>query len=358
MPDPSYGFHGKYAEIDLGRGDVRFRPLASEIVADYLGGRGLATRLFYDAVDPAVRSARPGQCRRHRRVASHRDERADGGPRPHGLQIAAHRASSGPRTRAGPGAPRSKPPGYDALRHQGPRGRARLHRHRAREDRSPARPPSLGDGHPRDDRCPRAAEPSPALEPKVLCIGPAGENLVRIAAVANDRNRVYGRCGPGAVWGSKNLKAIRVAGREKIRIHDKERYQSGYEQSLYLMRQAPGHQAPSARAGHGRARRAHQRHQHAPPPEFPGHRPRRGELLENVSGETIAKTILERAGGCFLCPIGCQRHTRLESRRTDRTRGGPRVRDRGHDGSGLRRLRPAPRSPGRTTAAMSSASTR
>ena len=39
-------------------------------------------------------------------------------------------------------------------------------------------------------------------KPCVLCIGPAGEKLVRIASVMNDKNRAYGRCGPGAVFGA------------------------------------------------------------------------------------------------------------------------------------------------------------
>jgi len=51
------------------------------------------------------------------------------------------------------------------------------------------------------------------LSPKagrVACIGPAGENLVRIAAIMNDVSRAAARGGPGAVMGSKRLKAIHV----------------------------------------------------------------------------------------------------------------------------------------------------
>ena len=45
---------------------------------------------------------------------------------------------------------------------------------------------------------------------RVACIGPAGENLVHLAAIVNDRSRVAARGGPGAVKGNKNLKAIHV----------------------------------------------------------------------------------------------------------------------------------------------------
>ena len=41
--------------------------------------------------------------------------------------------------------------------------------------------------------------------PKVLSIGPAGENLVKFAAICNDKGDFIGRTGMGAVMGSKKL---------------------------------------------------------------------------------------------------------------------------------------------------------
>ncbi|MBA3541935.1 MAG: aldehyde ferredoxin oxidoreductase family protein [Deltaproteobacteria bacterium] len=46
----------------------------------------------------------------------------------------------------------------------------------------------------------------------VSAIGPAGEKQLRIASVMNDRYHAFGRQGFGAIYGSKNLKAIVVAG--------------------------------------------------------------------------------------------------------------------------------------------------
>lgn len=45
---------------------------------------------------------------------------------------------------------------------------------------------------------------------RVAAIGLAGENLVRMAAIINDKGRAAARTGPGAVMGSKNLKAIQI----------------------------------------------------------------------------------------------------------------------------------------------------
>lgn len=55
----------------------------------------------------------------------------------------------------------------------------------------------------------------------VSSIGPAGENLVRFASIANDGGRQAGRTGVGAVMGSKNIKAIAIHGTHKIKIHDR-----------------------------------------------------------------------------------------------------------------------------------------
>lgn len=55
---------------------------------------------------------------------------------------------------------------------------------------------------------------------EVLQVGPAGENLVRYAAIMSMSNRAHGRTGTGAVMGSKNLKAIVVRGKQKPRLAD------------------------------------------------------------------------------------------------------------------------------------------
>jgi len=60
---------------------------------------------------------------------------------------------------------------------------------------------------------------------KVLSIGLAGENLVRSSCVIIDGARAAGRCGLGAIMGSKNLKAIAVKGNKRIDVYEPERFQ-------------------------------------------------------------------------------------------------------------------------------------
>ncbi len=54
----------------------------------------------------------------------------------------------------------------------------------------------------------------------VACIGSAGERGFKYAAVMNDEGRAAGRCGMGAVMGSKNLKAVAAAGRMRPKYAD------------------------------------------------------------------------------------------------------------------------------------------
>ena len=55
----------------------------------------------------------------------------------------------------------------------------------------------------------------------VFGIGPAGENMVRFAGVFGDYGHSASHNGPGAVMGSKKLKAIAVArGNGKVKVHD------------------------------------------------------------------------------------------------------------------------------------------
>ncbi|MCP4154826.1 MAG: aldehyde ferredoxin oxidoreductase family protein [bacterium] len=55
---------------------------------------------------------------------------------------------------------------------------------------------------------------------KVACIGPAGEKLVKLAAIMNDKYRAAGRNGVGAVMGTKNLKAIITRGHNKLKAQN------------------------------------------------------------------------------------------------------------------------------------------
>jgi len=54
---------------------------------------------------------------------------------------------------------------------------------------------------------------------KILTIGIAGENKVKYACLINDKGRAAAYGGSGAIFGSKNLKAIAIKGTQSIKVH-------------------------------------------------------------------------------------------------------------------------------------------
>ena len=83
-------------------------------------------------------------------------------------------------------------------------------------------------------------EENPGKEHKIVSIGIAGEKLVRVAAVINDKGRAAARSGLGAVMGSKNLKAVACAGFQRPGIFDKERLKSIVAGIINDMQTNPG----------------------------------------------------------------------------------------------------------------------
>ncbi|MBY9018166.1 MAG: hypothetical protein KGD66_04965, partial [Candidatus Lokiarchaeota archaeon] len=67
-------------------------------------------------------------------------------------------------------------------------------------------------------------------------IGPAGENLVKYACIINDKHHAAGRCGMGAVMGSKNLKAIAVHGTGKVPVQDKDKVNDAAKELRELLK--------------------------------------------------------------------------------------------------------------------------
>jgi aldehyde:ferredoxin oxidoreductase len=74
----------------------------------------------------------------------------------------------------------------------------------------------------------------------VMCIGPAGEEKVSFAVIENDYWRSFGRTGPGAVMGSKRIKAIAFWGDRQKRFADQELVKTFSKDFLNQSREDPG----------------------------------------------------------------------------------------------------------------------
>jgi aldehyde:ferredoxin oxidoreductase len=144
----------------------------------------------------------------------------------------------------------------------------------------------------------------------VLCIGPAGENLVRIAAIMNDGTRSLARGGPGAVMGSKNLKAIVVAGNQKNQAEDRQRFSFMLYETGKLIKASPLTSQALPEFGTAVVMNVVNEIGALPTRNF---RQTQFEGAEAISGERMTDTILVRKQACWACPIACTRVTHTDS---------------------------------------------
>lgn len=145
-------------------------------------------------------------------------------------------------------------------------------------------------------------------EPKarVACIGQAGENLVKMAAVVNDQGRVAGRTGMGAVMGSKNLKAIGVRGRNyQVPLAYPDLYKTLVSE---VIKQTKDDVSALAIRLAGTAGYLNMALMYG---DLPIQYYQRGEWeeAEQLSGVLLSTQYLNRRISCYRCPIGCGRET-------------------------------------------------
>ena len=208
---------GRIARINLWSGKVTYESLPENILRMWIGGRGLGVYLALKEIDPKADPLGP------RNKAFVMTGPATGVPgvaeggrwcsvTKSPLTDTIHDSQSG-----GKFGPELKFAGFDALIIEDVSEKpVYLWIHDGKIEIRDATHLWGKDVHATTELIQREMEPvvgkDEAGRIKVLAIGPAGENLVRFAALMNDKNRAAGRGGHGAVWGSKKLKAIAVRG--------------------------------------------------------------------------------------------------------------------------------------------------
>ncbi|MBE6877659.1 MAG: aldehyde:ferredoxin oxidoreductase [Ruminococcaceae bacterium] len=143
-----------------------------------------------------------------------------------------------------------------------------------------------------------------------ICIGPAGENLVKYAAVLSGE-RAAGRAGVGAVFGAKNIKAITAAGNHTIPVYDKEKTTQWNKKWFKYLKKHPltGNQLPKlGTAGLVSSMQmcgllATKNYTYGKNLDF-----------EKVNGETLAEQYNVVNKGCLTCPIKCARTVTVDGK--------------------------------------------
>jgi len=156
---------------------------------------------------------------------------------------------------------------------------------------------------------------------KVSSIGPAGENLVLFAAIINDKNRANGRCGVGAVMGSKNLKAIAVRGNKKSRPEDEKKFSEARKEFAKSLTE-PEAMRTFAKYGTSDGIESLNEKGILPTKNF-----KRGDFegWMNITGEKLHDTILADRDTCTACPVKCKRVVsgEFEGQKIEPGYGGP-----------------------------------
>jgi aldehyde:ferredoxin oxidoreductase len=308
------GYMGKVLHVDLNTGRLWDEPLKEELARKFVGGSGLAARLIYDLVDsdtdplgpenplvfmtgPFVGTAMPSAGRYSVCALSP-------------LTRIWGEANSG-----GFFGPELRFAGYDGVVITGSSNRpVWLSIVEGKPQLRDASSLWGGDSYVTQQMVRQALGDDKV---RVACIGIAGENKVKMAAVMNDHGRAAGRTGMGAVMGSKRLKAIGVRGSAKVPLADPERFKTLVRDIIANLEDAI---LPRALRLAGTAGTLDTLLMYG---DMPIRYYQQGDWdnASNLSGIVMAENYQNRAYACYRCPIGCGRETRAPGYGLDRVDG-------------------------------------
>jgi len=300
-----FGFMGKILRVDLSDGKLQEEPLSKENAKRFLGGNGLATKYLYDEIEPGVDP-----------LGKENKLIFMTGPLTGTISPSSGRFSAvakspltglwGSSNSGGKWGLDLKKSGFDGIILEGISKKPVI----LVIDDGTAK---LIDASETWGMCVGAAtariKEMIGKDFNVTLIGPAGENQVKYAAIMNDIHRALGRCGLGAVMGSKNLKAVAVRGNSKITVADKAAFkevaktagdfvnESLLKMTLEVYGTAMVLDLVNIKGG------------------LPTRNWQRGicDYADNINGPAINETILTGKKACFACPIACGRLTEVKS---------------------------------------------
>ncbi len=145
----------------------------------------------------------------------------------------------------------------------------------------------------------------------VASIGPAGERLVRYATIQNEKWHAAGRAGPGAVMGSKNLKAIAVRGGKRPEIYDPDGLRDFLAQFSKEIRENPSAKTYHDYGTHAGTNLVQKLG------VYPTRYWSKGtfDKYYEINSDALQSRIFVRNDACFNCPIACGRYVRLKEGR-------------------------------------------
>lgn len=307
-----HGYQGNILRINLTSGEWKVEALDLELAKKFVGGRGLATKIFADEVSPKVDPLSP----ENKLIIA--TGPLSGTPTPTGgrYMVVTKSPLTGTIASSNSGGywgAELKFAGYDLIIVEGKSEKPVYVV--IEDDKIEIRDAAHLWGKVVSETT-SIIEKEVAEKSRVLTIGPAGEKLSFMASVMNEVSRAAGRSGVGAVMGSKNLKAIAVRGTKKVSLADEEGLKATVKQCTLNLREngVTGTGLPA----YGTAVLVNIINEGGVLPTNNFQTSQFSEA-EDISGETLAEKYLVRKDPCYRCPIGCGRYCKVD----DIEGGGP-----------------------------------
>ncbi len=301
-----YGWTGKLLRVNLTENTTNTENIPKEVLEDYIGGRGLGTKIIYDEIKSKVDPLSPenklvfavGPLTKTKVPTSGRMSLSTKSP----LTGTIFDSNAG-----GFWGAVLKGAGYDVVVIEGQSETpVRLV---IDEENSKIKDASKlwGKGIKFIDKNLNEEEEGSYQN---LMIGPAGENQVKFASISVNGKRSLGRGGVGAVMGAKKLKAISVSGNKKVEIADKEQFDFvNYELKKWI-KANPLTSEAMPKFGTSMLVNLVNEAGALPTRNFTE---TQFEMAENISGEMLTDKILQKNSGCYNCPIRCERRTKTKN---------------------------------------------
>ncbi len=294
---PRGGYIGRILRVDLSRRKARSQELPWQDVALLLGGRGLAAKILLGECPPGIDPFDP--CNRVVVATGP----LTGTPVPGSGKCVI--ASKSPLTYGyGDGCvggyfgPMLKMAGFDAIIIE---GRAEKPVYILVQDGGCEILPAEDLWGLTTSQCEQELKRRHGEDCAVLCIGPAGEHLVRFATLIHDYGRAGGRPGMGAVLGSKKVKAIVVKGEGEIPVADPDKMLELYLEACEKLKQNEMYREWLSKGTTSTVEWS-QRNSCLPTRNF-----QEGVFDGHylIGGDVVAKFLKYGTRGCFACVMPC-----------------------------------------------------
>lgn len=292
-----YGYMGKILRVNLSEMKSTPEPLNESLVKDYIGGRGMAARMLYDE----VASGTPPFDPRNKLFVFTGPLVGTISPISSGCAIVTKSPLTGIYLctfMRGHFPPELKSAGYDGLIIE---GKAETPTYvYINDDQVEFRKADHLNRMCTDDTERYVREEIGDCKTQVMCIGPAGENLVKYACIIADK-RACGRGGAGAVMGSKNLKAVAVRAQNKVQISNEPMLK---EMIGKISERVARGGKPKTKLGSANLISIINEFGSLPTRNFQG-----GvfERYEEISAEALNQKFVVKIKSCPTCPIACGR---------------------------------------------------